>query len=117
MKIIREHEISNEDVNDLLVCALEGGINYWCAKVEVTKEPKESYEYASEVISLGGELTLTEDEEGTKHVLTQEKFLKGVSKAMEHFLFGTVEYMMDCHDAETADVIIQFAIFDEIVYG
>jgi len=31
--------------------------------------------------------------------------------------FATVEELMDNHDAETADVIVQYAIFGEITFG
>lgn len=111
-------KITNEEINDLVVCALEGGINYWCSKVEITKEPTKKYEFASDVISIGGVLTLQEeDHNGDKHELTKEKFLKGVEKAIEHYEYEDVEDLFDNHDAETADVIIQFALFNEIVYG
>ena len=109
-------KITNEQIDDLVVCALEGGINYWCGKAVVTKEPTEKYEFASDVISIGGVLTITDDC-GDKHELTKEKFLKGLEKTIEHYEFNDAEDLHDNHDAETADVLLQFALFDEIVYG
>ena len=110
-------KITNEDINDLVTCALEGGINYWCEKAEITKQPTEEYEFASDVIGIGGEITLHDAESDDTWVLDKEKFLKGVEKAIEHYEYADVEELIDNHDAETADVIIQFAIFDEIVFG
>ena len=45
--------VSNEDIDDIMVSALEGGINYWCRKAEVKGEYLR--EYASDQISSGGE--------------------------------------------------------------
>ena len=40
--------VSNEDIDDIMVSALEGGINYWCRKAEVKGEYLG--EYASDQI-------------------------------------------------------------------
>lgn len=115
--ITKKLEISNEQINDLMVCALEGGINYWCSKAEITKRPTEEFTFASEVIALNGELTLKDAESDDTWVLTKDKFLKGLGKTVEWGDFKDVEELMDAHDAETADVLIQYAIFDEIEFG
>ena len=117
MKTKKGFEITPEEVADLMACALEGGINYWCMKAKVTQQPIEDWEFASDIIGLtNGILTITDDL-GEKQELNKEKFLKGVEKTMEHYNYGTVEELMDNHDAEVADVIIQFALFDKIIYG
>lgn len=112
--------LTGEDIDDLVACALEGGIWYWCNLVTVHNVPKEfeeKYEYASDVISFGGELELTEDEDGAKHILTLEKFMKGVKMTCIDRRITSGEILMDIHDAEVVDCIIQFALFDEIIYG
>ena len=126
--ITRKFEISNEDIDNLMVCALEGGINDWCCKAEMKKDPAgigydgvtleddEEVLYASDIISKGGTLILHDCESEDKWELNLENFLKGVEKEMENSSFGTIEELMDGHDAYTADNIIQCAIFGELTF-
>lgn len=117
MEIIKKFEISEENLADLMVTAFEGGINGWCGKVEITKNPANK-EWASDVVAHGGQLALWDVEDPDEvWWLTREKLLKGVSMTMDWGNFATVEDLMDNHDAETADVIVQYALFGEIVFG
>jgi len=114
--------ISNEQINDLMVAALEGGINYWCGcatlkEGSLTPEQKEKMEYVSDAISLGGVVVLEDAESSDTWELTKEKFLSGVEKTIEWGNYRDVEDMFDNHDAEVADVLLQYALFDEIVFG
>ena len=117
-KITKKHEITNEEISDLIVTALDGGINYWCGGVTVKQQPIFNWTFANEVIALNGILELVDSENtDEKWELTQEKFIKGLIKTMEHYDYNTVSILMDNHDAEVADVLIQYALFDEIVFG
>jgi len=115
MEITIKSGITEENLNDLMVAALEGGINYWAEKCEITENPK-GRDYASEVVASGGVISIIEDD-GTPNELTREKLLKGVKMGMEWGGYSKVDDLMEDHDAETADVIVQYALFDEIVYG
>jgi hypothetical protein len=115
--------VSDQDVDDIMVTALEGGINYWCGKARVKARPvgNPADMYASDIISKGGILELSDAEEpDTKWELTKDKFFKGLSKylSMEP---GKVEENGTIDpanlDANDADLIIQYALFDEQVYG
>jgi hypothetical protein len=44
------HEFKPEDINDLIVGALEGGINYWCKKANVNKLANDSIIKTNEAI-------------------------------------------------------------------
>ena len=117
VKVIFETEVSTEDMEDIMVTALEGGINYWCGRARIVDNPGDK-KYASDVVAHGGTLELTDAEDpDEKWILDQEKLLKGFAKGMEWGRFASAEDLMDAHDAETADVILQYALFDEIVYG
>jgi len=117
VKVAFEIEVSEQDMEDIMVTALEGGINYWCGKCKILRNPADK-DYASEVVAYGGVLELTDAEDpDEKWFLDQQKLLKGFAKGMEWGNFATVEDLMDSHDAETADVIVQYALFDEIVFG
>jgi len=120
LKFESESEINSEEINDLMVAALEGGINYWCRKAVIDYVPVEHrdiVQYASDVIGYDGSLILYDAESDDKYLLNQEKFLEGVKMAIEHFDYSSFEDLLDNHDAETADCIVQFALFGEIVYG
>ena len=117
IKINKNHEISEQDLDYLMVAALEGGINYWCGECRIVKNPT-GFEYASEVVAYGGTLEMIDVEEpDEKWTLTRTKLLKGVERGMEHYEYNSVQELMDSHDADTADVIVQYALFDEIVFG
>lgn len=115
--------VTPEDIDDIMVSALEGGINYWCSKAEVVGEYLGKY--GSEQISRGGTLKLYDSEAEEIYELTKEKFLKGLERYVKNptysdFLeFVDHEVRLDTGyaDADVADTIIQYALFDEIVYG
>lgn len=114
--------LAQQDIDDIMVSALEGGINYWCHKAEVVG----GYlgKYASEQISRGGSLKLYDGESGEKYWLDLDKFLKGfalwIKNGGDHY--NAIDYSdgaVDCGeiDASCADEIIQYALFGELVYG
>lgn len=125
-KIKLKIKVTQQDIDDIMVGALEGGINYWCEKVDVFGEYLG--DWASEQISRGGSLRfyLKEAfEEGDKRIyrLGRNKFLEGLKKwilfkgadAANCIENGEID---TCNiDASDADAIIQFALFDDIIFG
>ena len=121
--------VRNEDIDDIMVSALEGGINYWCRKAEV----KGDYlgEYASDQISRGGELILHDAEENKSYILSKEKFIEGLKKYITAGNMGCIDRETSsigvytgrlnidpCNiDAGAADCIIQYALFGDVIYG
>jgi hypothetical protein len=111
--------VTEEDVDDIMCAALEGGINYWCSEAEVVGEYLGKY--AHEQISKGGKLVLHDSEGDEKHELTREKFLKG----LRLFLVSRPNFVdteTNCidaseFDAEYADEVIQLAVFGEVKYS
>ncbi len=113
-----EVSLTQQDIDDIMVAALEGGINYWCRKAKVVGEYLG--EYASEQISRGGSLTLYDAESSDKWELTLEKFLNGVKLYFEQGCHVQVEdNSIDAGDidANDADCIVQFALFEKVVFG
>ena len=123
IKVEREIKLTDENVDDIMVSALEGGIVYWCCEAEVVED--EYYgEYASEQISRGGSLRLYDaEEEDGPWILNLEKFVNGVKLWVEDGYADKVCAIdgdeIDCGqvDAIQADLIVQLALFGEIVYG
>lgn len=113
-------ELTDEDIDDIMCEALEGGISYWCNKAEVVGDYLG--DYASEQISRGGSLLLRDAEEGDTYELTLQKFIEGFKlwiaggysthKAIE-------EGIVDCSEIgkKEADQIVQLALFEEIIYA
>lgn len=112
--------LSQEDVDDIMCTALEGGITYWCGRVEVLGERVR--EMASEEISRGGTLRLYDAESDDAWDLNIEKFCNGFRLWMENGgdRYGAVNATrVDTSeiDGDMADMIIQYAIFGEVVFG
>lgn len=116
--VAKDFNFTKQDIDDLMVAALEGGINYWAIEAIKHKEPTKDLEnvsMASDYISRGGELMIVTDE-GDKKILNHENFMKGLEMVIRDLGSSNAEEFMDYHDADTADQIIQYALFDEIVY-
>lgn len=119
IKIERAVRVTGEDIDDIMVSALEGGIAYWCERCEVVGGYRGTY--ASEQISRGGTLILHDEDGG--HVLTLETFLRGLRMWLElpdtslACIDGGDHMDTDAIDAEAADCIVQLALFGEVIYG
>lgn len=113
-----EVNLTQKDIDDIMVTALEGGITGWCRHVKVVGNFLG--EYASDQISRGGSLVLYDAEGSDKWELTLEKFLNGMKLYFEDGCHVQVEDgCIDPGDidANDADCIIQFALFGEVVFG
>ena len=118
-------EVTSEDIDDILCGAMEGGINYWCDRVEVMG----NYlgRYASEQISRGGKLRFHveepfDDEDTEWYEMDQEKFLHGLQEWLNNYTdVSSCLYKggLDCGqiDGPMADSIVQYALFGEEVFG
>lgn len=121
IEVTKKYEITCEDIDDIMAAAFEGGINYWCKKAEVVG----NYlgEWANEQISRGGAVKLYDAESDDCWELNLENFLLGVIQAIEGDWYADYEWYKDgkidtCQvDAAVADVIIQLALFDDVIFG
>lgn len=116
-------EVTNQDIDDIMCTALEGGITDWCGKVEVIGG-KYLGEYAHEQISRGGSLMLYDAESSDKWELTLDKFKQGLqlylsehTEAIDGNEVGTYQLDTSYIDAYEADEIIQYALFGEVLFG
>ena len=114
-------KLTEEDIDDIMDTAFEGGINYWCCAAEVVGDYLG--EYANEQISRGGKLRLYDAESDDVWELDIEKFMQGFRLWIENGYdqYGAVKangFVDVCEiDAEMADMIIQYALFGEVVFG
>ena len=123
VKVEMEILLTQEDIDDIMAGALEGGITYWCCKAEVVGEYLG--EYGHEQIARGGTLRLHDREADMTYGLTKEKFLKGVELWARNLVgCNCLEQIdgklrIDCcnADAIVCDAIIQYALFSDVIYG
>ncbi len=111
-------ELTQEDIDDIVAGALEGGITYWCCKAEVVGEYLG--EYASDQIARGGSLILYDNESDDKWELTLEKMLTGIGLWLESGGCSALEDgKLDlCEvDGEADDCIVQYALFGDVIFG
>ena len=118
--------LTTDDIDDIMVSALEGGINYWVKDVRFVETEKVS-SFGYEQIARGGSLMVRpieplDDADTEVYKLTREKFLHGFQLWLENsglecgaiknhrIAFGQM-------DGNRADSIIQYALFGEIVFA
>ena len=100
--------LTQQDIDDIMVSALEGGINYWCRRVVVQGDYLG--EYASEQISRGGKLAVWLDEP-----FEEDKTCGCGNCDVVDASDGSV----DCGeiDGTAADEIVQYALFGNVVFA
>lgn len=120
IEINKKYEVTSQDIDDIMATALDS-ISYWCRKAKVVGEYLG--EYASDQISRGGSLILYDAESNDCWELNLENLLHGIEKAIEDNWFDDygwydngVLYTTEI-DGEVADVIVQLALFDDVVFG
>lgn len=113
--------VTMEDIDDIMCAALEGGITYWCSKAKVVGEYLG--EYGHEQIARNGKLMLYDMVEDEKYELDRDDLLKGIKMAIEEGYYENYEWFTgsslntDNIDGEVADVIVQMALFEDVIYG
>ena len=120
-------KITQQELEDMLTTAFEGGSNYWILKIRTTKTNKEipEQEFLAEDIASGRVLEIAvydneeEDDDGKpkKYLVTRKKMIEAfqlmADKQPRHFQ----DFADDNSDAITGDVWFQLAVFGDVIYG
>lgn len=118
-------EIFEDRLKDLLICALEGGSNYWY-KIEDYIYPsgqnKDSLEIELEHVELpfkNGALMIkdTLDVTDLKYRLDWWSIHRGTQIMSKNYLKHFNDFINENDDAITADVWLQCCIFCEVIYS
>ncbi len=111
-------KITQEMIDDFLCAAFEGGITYWCNKIEVGggSPYPEGATYGSECLSRGRHIRIWDGEDEIWYDLTLNNFLKAIAEEAQA-QHQSIEEMYENHDATIADNIVQRALFGKLVYG
>jgi hypothetical protein len=120
-------QLTKDDIKDIVITALEGGIRYWACLINDSKEFDEYYketkgrslsEFVADLLldnkSVWFYDTESDFDNAEKWEMTLEKLLNGIAKQVE--LSKRLSVMEDL-DGGSADNIFQYALFNDIVYG
>ena len=137
-------EVTDEDIDDIMCTAWEGGITYWCGYgriVEHNTHNSIEYEgYAYEQLTKGKDILLYPIEECYSPsglgrdwlpnkfgegflVLNKNKMVKGIVKYFSRYpscislSYGDLRLDTGDIDADIADRIVQYALFGKLVYA
>jgi hypothetical protein len=121
MKIPIVLGVQQSDLDNILATCFEGGSNYWINKVQVVDEDYKGCKYASDVVSQGGDVVIHYDE-GLYRTLTKVRLINGIQKWYEKYHFPRHkevqdEFNMFDWDAGDSDIILQYALFNKVIYG
>ena len=111
--VLKPYEVTDEHLDNILAGAFEGGSNYWAVKIEVAKDDYKGKKFASECVAAGGELYITTTE-GDINRLTKLRLINGLQQYLNE---SKHKNWPDGGDAQTDDLILQYALFGEVVYG
>ncbi len=126
-------QLTDERIADVLVSAFEGGINYWAEIVSVNK-PADAIPHATErgwlmvgdegypsyIASpiIGGSVMLRDADDGANdHLLNRVMLENGLNIMAAEYPNHFADILNENDDAGTADVLVQLALFGEVVYG
>jgi hypothetical protein len=119
-------KLTTEQLENLMVTAWEGGSNYWMdisshQEVRIQEfAPDKNLSFAEKMAAylMDGKSIIIRDAEGPREVLGKLT-LEAIEKAFDNpEIKEHVQTFIDVdYDAETTDIIIQYALFNEIVYG
>jgi len=126
LKIAVNIQIQNSDIDNILTTCFEGGSEYWIHQIKVVDNDHKGQKYASDVISNNGKLQII-TYEGTECLLTKVKLVKGIESWLKNYYYSPnkTKYGSDIEsefhlinwDAGDSDIILQYALFDKVVYG
>ena len=111
--VLKPIEVTDDHLDSILVGAFEGGSNYWIEGIKVAKDDYKGKKYASECVAAGGELWIYTDGDG-KHLLTKNSLINGLQMYLDE---NKYQNWPDGGDSQTSDLILQYALFGEVVYG
>lgn len=139
-------KITKEDVLDIICSAVNGGVGYWAAVSANDNDHSEAKKHLVEqgadlkdvcfeevfaqILFDGKELEVTDIEKDETYLLSLEKLFIGLRAAIEEGYYshynwfvpegdGFGEWQLNCCqiDSEVADIIVQFSLFGEVLFG
>lgn len=129
-------ELSDDHVWTWLSMAFEGGSNYWIDHAEIPQATCDRYKRSNmlcedlvecqekNVYNWTHQIPFLEDGEveiiiydGTRHTLNRDKIAYGVKLMAEHSPRHFNDMVSEGGDSTTADVLLQYSLLGEVIYG
>jgi hypothetical protein len=116
-KVLVEVELNEGMIHNNLVSAIEGGSNYW-AEISVGKHEPGWANYFTATF-----LVIEESDEtkgalhGKKYRLNRDKIRSGLKVLATKYPHHFYDILKEDGDTTTGDVLVQCALFGDIVYG
>ena len=135
LKVETSYDFTQEELDDILCTAFEGGITYWCEKaylkggeamwnrLNALPKPeghwdKEEGYFLHEAVTRGFTLEIYPDDEDVEMVeLNLCNFTQGLKMYIENYGRKLDHDDICGMDAYGADAVVQYAVFGELVYG
>lgn len=117
-------QFSDERLQDLLCCALEGGSNYWYWIKSFNYPDNETkYSLGIEFAHLqlpfkGGSLTIGDRfDQLPDKTLDRAAIDRGLQVMLEKYPKHYADFLHEDEDADTGDVFLQCALYGEVIFG
>lgn len=103
--------VSNQRLADLLCSAVESGSHYWAMFDELERTDKLDY--------LSVRVHDMEEPSNPSRVVTLADMARGLTLCLQNDIYcnHACDFLRERGDAITADVILQFALFEDVIYG
>jgi len=128
--IIVKTEIASTHIEDIIVTALEGGSNYWYQLGKMpTDLPSKGQPLAiriTEYVMKGGVIPIYDYEESDGEDegewtklgdISRKSISNGITKCMQNKGRAIGNIMSGRYDANDADIVFQYIVMGEIVFG
>jgi hypothetical protein len=121
--------LSDEQIKNVIVTALEGGSNYWYylpqeSRLAIrSRVSEEENPYISEAITdavlSGADVNIYDAEEPSDVLgtLSSESIAKGLDLACVDYADEIQDVITEDYDADTADTLFQLFVMGEVVFG
>ena len=134
MLIPLDFPMSGARIADLMVTAIEGGVNHWCVGIYLKseapprrEEEKSTIWYARssvwdsefliEVHELIDESRDASPDNVKVHLIGPAEFKAGIAKLAKEYPRHFNDILIENEDADTADAFLQMITLKELVYG
>ena len=117
MKITVELEITDQQVDDLLCGAFEGGSNYWYTIDNVTTPYKGYAHEAWRKADRGILITDNEDPAEYKGYLNRNTVKTGLALMAKEYPHQWKDFKTENFDADTSDVFLQLCVLGAVIFG
>jgi hypothetical protein len=111
--------IQNKDIQDLLVCAFEGGSNYWYDQLEPIEETVKA-DHASDRFygnMMKHGFLLVDKETGKRHRIVPKQFPTALKLMHDKYGSHFNDIKTENTDAETGDIFLQLLVHGDVIYG